>query len=368
MISLSLRFAIPALLNHLKGCAKLTSYRVKNKIGEICFLCNIELYLWNSCDARNIFFERIPGDRKIWEENEMNGVVSKLYDIDSIVIPEELLKVSVDEQQITDEVKQLALRYAKEEKVDVVSSGDLVCAKADQKSYPDGRTILVYTGLQMPGAEVAVDALIGKHQGEKIETVLNGKNVTLVIEKIVRRTPVEVTDELAAGMGLEDVTDLESYKAYLRKKMAADQEMEKSKEITRYILDQMVENSTFTYDEAEMENYVQEELKKYQQEMSEYGDEMEDVPEDEIKEGIIAQEKQTWMVKAFCESKGIDVDTSSAEEEADRMIEMMQLMGEDIPDRAEMIAMSVQDAYFGALLDYIDKMVEEKKGGTYGNC
>ena len=297
----------------------------------------------------------------------MNGVVSKLCDIDSIVIPEELLKVTVDEQQIDNEVKQLALRYAKEEQVDTVSEGDLVCAKADQKSYPDGRTILVYTGLQMPEAEVAADALIGKHPGEKTETVLNGKNVTLTIEKIVRRTPVEVTDELAAGMGLEGVTDLESYKICLRNQMKADQQMEKSKEITRYILDQMVANSTFAYNKAEMEKYVQAELKKYQQELSEYGDEMEDVPEDEIKEGIISQEKQNWMVKSFCENKGINVDTSSAEEEADRMIEMMQLTGENVPDREEMIAMAVQDAYFGAMLDYIDKMVEQKKGGTDGN-
>lgn len=298
----------------------------------------------------------------------MNGVVSKLYDIDSIVIPEELLNVSIDEQRIDDEVKQLALRYAKEEQVDTVSRGDLVCAKADLKSYPDERSILIYTGLQIPGAETAADALIGKHPGEKIETELNGKNVMLMIEKIVRRIRVAVTDRLAADMGLEGVSDLESYKTYLRDKMTADQQMEKSKEITRYILEQMVDKSTFEYDEAEMENYVREELKKYRLEMAQYGDEMGDVPEDEIKKGIVSQEKQTWMVKAFCESKGIEVDTSSAEEDADRMIEMMQLMGETVPDREEMIEMSVQDAYFDALMNYIDKMVAQKKGGSYGNC
>lgn len=298
----------------------------------------------------------------------MNGVVNRLCDIDSIAIPEELLKITVDEQQIDREVKQLALRYAKETQVDSVSRGDQVYAKADPKSYPDGRTILIYTGLQMPGAEAAAAALIGRHTGEKIETVLNEKTVTLTIEKIIHRTPAAVTDELAAGMGLEGVSDLESYRTYLRDKMAADQQMEKEKEITRYILDQMVKNSTFSYDEAEMEAHVQAQMEQYQQEAEQYGEELEDMSQDEMKEGIIAQEKQTWIVKAFCESKSINVDTSSAEEDADRMIEMMQLIGEEVPDREEMIELAVQDAYFGALLEYIDKMVKQKKGGSHGNC
>ena len=88
---------------------------------------------------------------------------------------------------------------------------------------------------------------------------------------------------------------------------------------------------------------------------------------DEICEGLISQEKQMWMAKAVCENKGIEVDTSSAEEEADRMIEMMQLTGEPVPDRDEMIRMAVQDAYFTGLMSYIDNMVQQKVGGSNGN-
>ena len=42
-ISLSFPFTISVLLNRLAGCAKLTSYRIKNNIEEIRFLCNIEI-------------------------------------------------------------------------------------------------------------------------------------------------------------------------------------------------------------------------------------------------------------------------------------------------------------------------------------
>lgn len=126
----------------------------------------------------------------------MNGKVDKLYDIDSIAIPEELLKVSVDEQRIEEEVAMLSLRYAKESLADTAAESDLVYAKADQESYPDGRTILLYTAMNMPGAEEAAKAVIGKKAGDVVSAVLADKKVTLTVEKVLHREPVEVTDEL----------------------------------------------------------------------------------------------------------------------------------------------------------------------------
>lgn len=231
----------------------------------------------------------------------MNGKVDKLYDIDSIAIPEELLKVSVDEQRIEEEVGMLSLRYAKESLADTAAESDLVYAKADQESYPDGRTILLYTAMNMPGAEEAAKAVIGKKAGDVVSAVLADKKVTLTVEKVLHREPVEVTDELIAGMGIEGVADVEAYKAYLREKMIADQQMENNKGIVIHILNVMTENSTYAYDEA------------------------------------------------------------------DRMIEMMQLTGEPVPDRDEMIRMAVQDAYFTGLMSYIDNMVQQKVGGSNGN-
>ena len=294
----------------------------------------------------------------------MNGKVDKLYDIDSIAIPEELLKVSVDEQRIEEEVGMLSLRYARESLADAAAESDLVYAKADQESYPDGRTILLYTAMNMPGAEKAAKAVIGKKAGDVVSTVLADKKVTLTVEKVLHREPVEVTDELIAGMGIEGVADVETYKAYLREKMTADKQMENNKEIVRHILDEMTANSTYSYDEEEAKAQTMAMAEQYQKEYEQMG---ETVTVEEICEGMIAQEKQMWMAKAVCESKGIDVDTSSAEEDADRMIEMMQLTGEPVPDREEMIQMAVQDAYFTGLMSYIDNLVQQKMGGSNGN-
>lgn len=309
---------------------------------------------------------RKTGQNKITEKEKielMNGVVSRLYDIDSIVIPEELLKIHIEEAQLDAEVKKLSLRYAKEELTGQVARGDLVSAEADRDSYPDGRTILIYPGMQLPEARQAEEALIGKRTGEQCQTNLAGKDVTLTIRQILHRTPVEVTDALIEQIGLDAIKTVEDYRNYMREKMTQDQEMEKSKEITRYLLEQMQEHSEFQYDETEMKDYVDSEMQRYAEEI----EEAEPASPEEVREGIIGQTKQSWMAKAFCEEKKIEPDLSFVEEDTDRMVEMMQLMGEEIPDRKEMIEMAVQDAYFNAMLEYIDQLIEQKMGGSNGN-
>lgn len=82
----------------------------------------------------------------------MNGYVSKLFDVDSLTIPNEMLETNVDEQRIDDEITQLSRRYADEMPADIVANDDVVYCIADEKSYPDKRTIILYPGADMPGA------------------------------------------------------------------------------------------------------------------------------------------------------------------------------------------------------------------------
>ena len=294
----------------------------------------------------------------------MKGFVNKLYDIDSIEIPAEMLNVCVDEQRIEEEIRTLSLRFAKETTADCVEKGDLVYCQADENSYPDGRTILIYTGMNLPGAEAAAAALADKKVGDTVATTLAEKSVTLIVTKVLRRTPVEVNDALIAGMNIDGVHTVEDYKAYVRARITADLQMENSKMITKYFIDQMTENSTYTYDEAEMEAYAAPLFIQYKQEIEEMGETMSD---EEIKASILAQCKQEWMTKAFCESKNIEIDEASVEEEMDRTIEMMELTGEPIPERGELKEMMLQNEYFMGLMNYINQIVEQKVGGTHGN-
>ena len=83
-----------------------------------------------------------------------------------------------------------------------------------------------------------------------------GKTVTLTVEKVLRRTPVEVSDVLIAGLGMDGVATVADYRNYLRNKAMDDLKMEQSKGVIRYLLEQMEENSTFSYDPQELDAYV----------------------------------------------------------------------------------------------------------------
>ena len=295
----------------------------------------------------------------------MKGIVTKLCDIDSIEIPQEMLDLRVDEQQVEAELQALSLRYASETQADVAEQGDTVFCQADAESYPDGRTILLYTAVPMPGAADAAKQALGKKPGDTFTAPLAGKNVTLTVKKIIRRTPVEVNDALIAGLGMDGVSTVEDYRNYLRNKAMDDQKMEQSKAVIRYFLEQMEQGSTFEYDPQEMDAYVQKNMEEYLKESQEMG--IEESPE-EIKASIIAQEKQNWMAEAFCNSRNIPVDAADAEAQADQMLEMMQLTGETAPDRDEMVEMILQGAYLDGVIAYINEIVEKKMGGSHGNA
>lgn len=288
----------------------------------------------------------------------MNGSVSRLCDIDSIVIPEDMLDVKVDEARIEEEIKALSLRYANESQADKVQKGDVVYCEADKASFPDGRTIILYTGMNVPGAEKTSEAAVGMNSGESFETELVGKNVQLTVNKIVRRTPAEVTDELVAGIGIEGVATIDDYRAYLIQKAEDDQKMENSKMLIMYYIDQMVNGSEYDYDETEMEDYVKSVLEEHKDEFIDPMDN--EMPLDDMKASVIAQKKQGWMTRAFCESKGININEEELKEQIAQTREMMELVGEEIPDSAELAEMVEDDMYFTSFLDYVNKIIENK--------
>ena len=53
----------------------------------------------------------------------MKGFVNDLYDINRIEIPDDMLKVCVDEQRVEEEIQKLSLRFAKETMAECRCSG-----------------------------------------------------------------------------------------------------------------------------------------------------------------------------------------------------------------------------------------------------
>lgn len=294
----------------------------------------------------------------------MKGIVTNLCDISSIPVPEELLNIYVDEQSVQERMDSLSLRYAEESSAQTAEKGDIVYCTADSASYPDGRQLILFTGTEMPGAQEAAEAAVGKAVGEAFKTCLLEKPVELKIDRIVRRTPAELDDKLIASLGIEGVADVPAYRSYLKEKMLADLRMERSKELTHYYMDELIDGSSFEYDEGELRAYAEACLDEWKTEYAAMDIEASD---EEILRGVESQTKQEWVADAICKMLGHETDMEQAEADADRMIEMMTLMGENVPSREEMIKMSVRDDKFNVMFGYIDEKVTEIMGGSNGN-
>lgn len=294
----------------------------------------------------------------------MNGQVKKLCDINGIEVPQEMLDVHVDEAQIEAQMNGLSLRYAKEETVQTAGTHDTVYCTADKTGYPDGRTVLLYIGTNMPGAEKAEQAVCGKKTGEVFKTELCGKAVTLTVEKIVRRTPVEVNDALIASVGIEGVETLADYRKKLYDKAYEDAVMERDKALMRFYMDQMIENSIYEYDEAEMHAFADSKMDEIRGQCEELG---EPFDEADAREGVAYQMKQGWMAEAFCKANGIAISEDEIREQADQMAEMMGLMGEEVPSEEELLETARQDAAVNGFFERLGQVITEKTGGANGN-
>lgn len=291
----------------------------------------------------------------------MKGTVTKLCDLESIRIPEEMLTVCVDTRQVEQQVQNLSLRYAEQIPVEVAQKGDIVSCGADPESYPDGRTILLYTGLNIPGAESAAAAVTGKRVGESISTVLAGRAVKLVIEKITRPVPVAVDDALIASIGIEGVTTVDAYRGYVTDQKMAEMQMENHKMAMSEVMSQMIAGSSFVYEEAEIDRYLTDHMEEIEEEYRAGG--MELPAREQLREVFLEQSKQGWVAEAFCRQNGIEIDRASVEADADQMMEMLSIMGERVPDREQMIEESLCNAYVVELFQKIDAYLTQKMEG-----
>lgn len=289
----------------------------------------------------------------------MKGYVTKLCDIDSVEIPAEMLTVSIDAERIEKEIAALSLHYAGQISAIICSEGDIVRCKADEASYPDKRAILIFTGASLPAAEKASKAAVGKKLGESFETELAGKPVTLTVEKITRRTPAEVNDALIASIGIEGVTTVGDYRAMLTEKAEDDARLEASKAIMRYLMDTMISNSDFSYDEAEMTAAIERAKADYAAMPVEgYA------PTDEdIAQSVIYQNKQGWVAEEFCRQRGFVPDDETVKQQAEQIGQMMELMGENVPEEAELLDMARAEECLTPLFEHINDIIMRRIGG-----
>lgn len=288
----------------------------------------------------------------------MKGTVTMLREADSVQLPAEMLSVSISAEQVEEELRQLSMRHAGKALVEKVQPGDIVACQPG--AYADGRRVLLFTGLDIPGCADAVQAVLGKQPGDAFTCTLAEKTLCLTVESITRLTPATVNDELIAALHIDGVTTVADYRLYAADKLKRREQADKAKMAVGYVMEQMLEGSEFAYDQAERDAYFAAHLEEIIAEYREYG--MEGTEED-FRHDVLQQLKQGWMAEEMCRRSGYQPDKAAVEQEADQMLEMMALMGEPAPDRETMVEESLRNAYVMEMFRQLETLVNEKMGG-----
>ncbi len=244
----------------------------------------------------------------------MKTKVTKLYDVALIPTPEDIPEWRVDEAAVDGLVKALAVQHAVETQGDAVQTGDTVFCAA--RGALEDRTVLVYPGRSIPGAEQAEKALLGAGCGDTVKTELAGSPVSLTVQRIVRRTPAPIDDRLVREEKIDGVETVAAYRAYIKEKTQEQNRSLSAKHLSAALHDALVEKSDYQVDEEEQEAWTdkaaKEMLKMYEQEGIDPH-----IPEDgtdfltdeevlaQFKESLRSQYLSLAMSRAFCEQQGV---------------------------------------------------------------
>ena len=110
----------------------------------------------------------------------MRSKLTQCYDYRQLAVPEELKKWRFPESQIDEELEALARDHSSEQQMEgPVKDGHSVqctCLK-DEKGNWEGRTVLLYPGRSLPGAQEAEQAVLGKRQGETFSCQLKARTL-----------------------------------------------------------------------------------------------------------------------------------------------------------------------------------------------
>lgn len=282
--------------------------------------------------------------------------VREIYDVSQIEVPKELGLWKVSDEQMDAQLKVLARLAAQDIPADKAQAGDCVrciCLSGEL----EGREVLLYPGMKIPGAEQAEAAVEGCGAGDVIHTVLNG-DAELQIREILRRKPAEVDDALIESLCMEGVGTLEAYRAWYKKTTAESNQTQAVKQIQNYMLDELAARSVVEADEAEMERGAEAQARqRFAFDMETGGMQMELTDEmlEELKQESRLQMRRDAVEKAFCEEQGFTFTPDMFEEEMREIAEMMPGM-DDMLD--EYRSMYVQSAYSNKARELLEEQAK----------
>lgn len=255
----------------------------------------------------------------------MKSAVSKLYDRSQITVPREMVKWRISDEDIEKQLVVLSRTYGTDVRTDKVQKGDSVRLSCNEGSMK-GRVILIFPGLNLPGVAEAESSVLGCAVGDSITAVLNGACVTLTVEEILRRIPADIDDELVKKERQDGVNTLDEYRCRYRERREAQNRNQAQKDISGFVLREIIERSEYALDYEELEAWKDENARAEFEECIEDGEDPRITEEGEepltdeeaiemIKEEIEPRFKMELVCRALCEAQGISLGWENLKDE-----------------------------------------------------
>ena len=194
--------------------------------------------------------------------------VLKTWDYTKCELPEKLFEIRVPQAKIDEKIRKAAEHFLTiEEQNSAIEKGDIVAIKivsADSFLASECERLSVGRGFFSQKIEAA---LIGKKKGETFAVEAEEAPAEITVLWVKRRVVPELTDEMAAEMGIEDVGTVQEYTDYVTQELADEDKEKKQNAIWLIVSKKILEESEFETDEAEIDAQYKKDIAYLQKEL-----------------------------------------------------------------------------------------------------
>ena len=190
----------------------------------------------------------------------MESTVLRVKDYHEVDLEGRVKPFVLDEAALEQELRRLTNRHIRWEPGEKAASGDLVTCRlvSDCPRFCKDRVrFAAGSGMFHPALE---QLSIGMLVNETRETELPEGRVTLTVTEVTRRVVPEPTDEMAAELVLEGVSDLAAYRAYLAGQQREQYLENATYEPIQYLLETVLAETDFVLRKEDWDRAVKWEL------------------------------------------------------------------------------------------------------------
>jgi len=262
----------------------------------------------------------------------MTSKIIKMFDPALVEVPADLLNFRVSEDEINAELQRMSKAHAKECFVDTVALYDSVLCE-----LPDGQLLPFYPGRGLH--EQGESALMGKTIGDAVAGSLHNAEVDCTVKSILRKSAMEIGDELIRECGIPGVDSLDAFVAEFRTNTERERrEMQKDR-VARFLESEVIDHTEMEEDAEELTALSTEISKKQYEAMvaagidptiPDFGTDF--LTEEEALNNMIEQNKERIRGILIEEYYATEVNPISEEEKQAALEQLCEMTKKSIPE------------------------------------